>query len=491
MPSRLAATPKQRLLGTRGRVLVRNTFSILASDVVNRGATFILYVLVGRYLGAREFGQFALALTFFYLFQVVAGAGLKVYVTRQVAKEPDRAGAYAVSASAVAVAFALVAFAGLVAVVLALGYSAATARPILLLGFALLPFALAAVCEGVLQGREEMHYIVWANAPVNAAKVTLAFVVLASGGGLYPVVAIIVASYVAVVAIESVFLLRRVVTVDVGIRLRTAVATARATSTFLAIDAAVAITASANVILLSKLESERAVGLYSAAAQLLVPLMLVYQNAILGVFPLMARAVDATGARMRRIVERLGEVLVAIGLLVAVPLFFLAEQALAFLYGPEFEPAGRALQVAVWSLLLSGLTALFGQVLYARMQERTNLRLVVIDAVLGVAAGFVLIERYGIVGAAAALLIVKLVDFGLHYAAVARVLPPIGLLRMAWKPAVAAAGMAVFLTFLEADGAVVVASAIAVYAAVVGGLTVWSAGGLRHAQARHVDVPSE
>jgi O-antigen/teichoic acid export membrane protein len=477
---------QRALLGGRGRLLVRNTLSLLASDVLNRGATFVLYVLVGRYLGPREFGQFALALTFFYVFQVVAGAGLKVYVTRQVAKDPAQAGAYLVSASAVAVAFSLLAFAATVLVVLALGYSASTARPILLLALGLLPFALAAVCEGVLQGREEMHYIVWANAPVNAAKVSVALVVLASGSGLYPVVAILVASYAAVAAIEWLLVLRRVVRRELRLRLGTVLATARGTSTFLGIDALVAVTASMNVILLSKLESERAVGLYGAAAQLLVPLMLVYQNTILGVFPLMARSVDATGERLRRIVEQVGELLLGVGLLVVVPLFFLAEPALRLLYGNEFEPAGEALRVVVWSLLLSGLTTMFGQVLYARLQERTNLRLVVVDAAVGVVAGFVLIDRYGVVGAAVALLVVKLFDFGLHYAAVARIVPPLAFLRMAWKPVVAAACTALFLASVDAGGAVAFASGTALYAAVLGALSVWSAGGLRELRARYV-----
>jgi O-antigen/teichoic acid export membrane protein len=46
-----------------------------------------------------------LALTLFYVFQVVAGAGLKTYVTRGVAKDPAKTSDYLVHAGAVASAF--------------------------------------------------------------------------------------------------------------------------------------------------------------------------------------------------------------------------------------------------------------------------------------------------------------------------------------------------------------------------------------------------
>ena len=144
----------------------------------------------------------------------------------------------------------------------------------------LFPFALSAVCEGVFQGREQMHYTVWPNAPVYFVKVALAFGVLATGHGLYPLIVILFASYVAIATIESLLLLRHVPTPRGRFGLQSALTTAKGTSTFLGIDAVVAVVASLNIILLSKLESERTIGLYSAAAQLLVPLALVYQNSV-------------------------------------------------------------------------------------------------------------------------------------------------------------------------------------------------------------------
>src|SRR5919106_2172117 len=84
--------------GSAGLVrILANAISILAADAVNRGTTFVLYALVARYLGAFEFGQLSLALTLFYTFQVLAAAGLKTLVVREVARDKKKTNHYLVN----------------------------------------------------------------------------------------------------------------------------------------------------------------------------------------------------------------------------------------------------------------------------------------------------------------------------------------------------------------------------------------------------------
>jgi O-antigen/teichoic acid export membrane protein len=471
---------------------LRNATSILASDAVSRGSTFVLYVLVGRYLGERAFGQLSLALALFYAFQVLAGAGLKVYITRQVARDPAQTDKCLVSGSAVAAAFALASIAATFAFVSLLGYPADTRRVVLLLSLALLPFALCAVCEGVLQGRERMHHIVQATLPANVLKIAIAFALLATGHGLEAVVAVAVVSYVAVLLIEWLLLIRYVTRLQCAFSLRRSVAIGRGSSTFLGVDALVAVMASVNVLLLSKLWDERAVGIYSAAAQLMVPVALVYQNVVLAVFPLMSRSIETARDDVRVVAQRVGELLMALGWFVVVALVVLAAPAVALVYGPEFEASADALRLMAWSLLLVGLTATFGQILYARGQEHLNLRLVAINAVATLLVGIPLVVRWGVTGAAVALLATRVFDFALHYAAVSRVMPRLDLRQIAIRPAIAAACAAPVLVAAadrSAPAALVLGGVV--YIAVLVLLTRRSAGGFRHLKARYLDMSTE
>ena len=76
------------------RRFAKNFLAILTSDVLNRGTTFLIYVLGARELGPESFGQMSLALTFFYSFQVIAVFGMPTLLTREVAKDHDQSMKY-------------------------------------------------------------------------------------------------------------------------------------------------------------------------------------------------------------------------------------------------------------------------------------------------------------------------------------------------------------------------------------------------------------
>ncbi len=229
------------------RRVAGNTVSLLSSDMVNRATTFVLYALVGRHLGAREFGQLSLALTIYYMAQVFAVAGLKTLVTREVAKDRARTDRYLVNGSVVVALSSLLSMAVLWQFVRLMGYSADTASIILLLSLALLPYSLSVVCEAVFQAWERMRYIAYANVSVNVGKVALAFLLLALGFRLYHLVILLVVCQAVVVVVEWRLMLQHITRPRASLDLRFLLRMARATTTFLGIDGIIAVSASTSV----------------------------------------------------------------------------------------------------------------------------------------------------------------------------------------------------------------------------------------------------
>ncbi|HEX3722416.1 MAG TPA: oligosaccharide flippase family protein, partial [Nitrolancea sp.] len=117
-------------LSTNLRRVAANAASLLASDMINRATTFALYALVARSLGAYQFGQLSLSLTLFYTFQILAVAGLKTLVTREVAKHRGRTDEMLVNGSVVVLATALASMAVLGIFVKVMGYDAGTASAV-------------------------------------------------------------------------------------------------------------------------------------------------------------------------------------------------------------------------------------------------------------------------------------------------------------------------------------------------------------------------
>lgn len=460
--------------------LLKNAGALLTSDALNRATTFVIYLLVARYLGVFEVGQLSLALTLFYVFQVLAVAGLKTLITREVAKDLTKTDQYLVNGSAVMVASSLVALSAMLLFVWVMGYSKETAAIIMLLSLALLPFSLAAVHEAIFQAWERMHYIAYANVPVNVTKVALALLILSQGYGVFQLALLIVGAHAVVVVVEATLMLRYIIKPRRALDPAFSLTMTRATLTFLGIDVVVAVWTSLPVVLLSKLASETEVGLYSAAAQLLVPVTLVLKSIVISLFPLMCKRFTGGFQDLKQISDYLTEGLLMIALPMTVGLFFLADAALLLLYGErEFLQAATTLRIIVWLLLFTALTSVLGQVLLAGLRERVNLRIVSVNALIGLALGLTLIGQFGLLGAALATLLTAAINFVQHYVAVSKLLSGIALARLAWRPALACACMAAYLLSVQQGVFLSILCAGAVYTAALALLTVWSLGGPR------------
>jgi O-antigen/teichoic acid export membrane protein len=458
--------------------IAANVVSLLSNDVMNRATTFLLYALVARYLGAYEFGQMSLALALFYTFQVLAAAGLKTLITREVAKDRAKTSLYLVNGGLVALGASLVAMTALTLFVRLMAYGDDTASVILLLALGLLPFALTSVSEAVFQAHERMHFVACANLPVNVARVGLGLLILQQGYGVYAVISLLMLSYTALAVVEWSLLWRFVHRPAWQLDLGFAWALVKSTSTFLGIDVLIAVSGSLNVILLSKLASETDVGLYNAAVQLLAPMMLVLQSVVLSVFPLMCRRLDPGYTDLKRIAELVMALLLALVLPIVIGLSFLADPVLMVLYAnKDFLHSAEILRLVIWGLVPTGLMTVLGYVLMASHRERLTLGLVSAHAIGNLILGYFLIGHFGAKGAVALVLLDKAVGLVEHYLIVSKLVTRVAIARVVWRPLVAGACLAVCLVLVQAGGIVVsIVAGGLVYIGALAALTAWSIG---------------
>ena len=471
----------------------RNALSLLSSDVMNRATSFVLYALVARHLGAQEFGQLTLAFTLFYAFQVFAVGGLKTLLIREVAKDRTQTARYFTNGCVIVTVTSLASVAAVWGFVRLVHYPSSTTLVILLLSLGLVPYTLSAICEGIFQAWEQMRYIAFVNVPVNIGKVGATFLLLSTNRGLYTVILIVLCCLFSIAAVELWILFRRLPVRGASIEFPFAWATARAAATFLGIDGTLAVMSSLNVLLLSKLAGETEVGLYSAAAQLMVPLLLVYQSMAQSIFPMMCRKIEPGYRRLKQIAENAMELLMVLALPSVAGLYFIGDRVLSLLYkNPTFVQAFPALRIIAFVLIFQVFTSVLGQVLVASHREKITLRIVVVDAVVNLLVGWPLVSLFGLRGAAISLFLVRLADCCQHYIPAAHLLSGIPVLRLVWKPVVAAACMAVYLAVPEGRVSLVTGvCATLIYGAALLGLAVWASGGLRQFREKYRPLLSE
>ncbi len=471
------------------RRFVTNLAAVLTGDLLNKGTTFLIYILVARHLGAYSFGQMSLALTLFYAFQVIAAFGMQTLITREIAKDEQVAGRYFVGGLLVGLVASLAAMVLLIVSVVALNYPLDTRNVILVTSLGLIPFAVASTCEAVIRGWEKMHLIALVQIPVNLLKVLATVYLIWFGGNVFQIVAVIVFAQFLIALSLLVITVRHLEPWNSSFLDLTFVwSIVTRSTTFVGIDTVTAWWTSLNIVLLSKMTSEIDVGLYNAANQLMVPMGIFYQSVMVAAFPIMCRKFSTGPDGLRRAANRLIELLMILAVPGTVGLFIVAEPALGFVFkGKDFIEAASVVRIIAVILILKALTFALGHVLLAGSRELTTLRIVVVNLFVNFLLGWILIANWGLMGAAIAALVTRIVDAFQHLGPVKQIVTQLEFGRLIWKPLLASLVMVGYLLLFQGqDFPQLIASAVVIYFAVLMAHETWLAGGFRNLPARYL-----
>ena len=478
----------------RGQIgrLVGNMASMLSSDTITRVTTFLLYVLVGRYLGTQSFGRISLALTLLATFQVFSTAGLKMLIVREVASDRARTEEYLVNGSLVVAVFSLLSLGCLLLLSFLLSYSPATSEIILLFGLGLLPFSLSTVCEAIFQAHERMGYILVVNIPRNLLLIGATLWLLSVGHGLRSIGILILLLNFLVLGMEWWIILRHIARPKRLPGVAGALAMTRASIPFMGFQSIVAITTSSIYVILSIFVNEAEVGLFNAATQVITPVVLIYDSVVVAGYPVLCQRFRMNLQALKRMSDRLLELVVSIALPAMIGLFFLGKKALLLIYANgDFARAGNLLRIMAGSVVLSALSAVLARILLASLHERALLRIVSIRFLANLISGLLLTKVFGLLGAAISFMLISIFDTALHFYQVARLYPNALPWHRLWKTALATSGMTLFILATPSWG--VIAEAIVggmIYALLWLGFSIWSAGSVRQLRAEYFGISS-
>ncbi|HLK10808.1 MAG TPA: oligosaccharide flippase family protein [Candidatus Binatia bacterium] len=397
----------------------RNFVFLAASNMLAPFFSMVLVLAISRLRGVEELGRYSLLMTVFIVGQTIAGFGLPVIVTRDVAQAHGRAGAYFVGASLVSlllvVPLLLVGEPALVRWVT--GAEMGPALFVVLL--TLVPSSITQAGEAVLLAFERAPDFVMINLAETTARACVGCAVVLAGHGVVAIAVVILvlrtlaaAAFVVVLRWRGV---RPALRPDRGL-CRDLL---REVPVVGAIPVVNSIYARADVFLLSSLSTWAEVGLYSAALRLVDLARTIPPAYARSLYPVLARLrgeSEAEFAREARAALRIA--LLIVGPL-CLGLFVLAHPLVVRLFGPQLAPATTVLRVLCWTLIPLGLAITLAQILFSADRQAIDLRVNVVATAASIGLNVLLIPRLGAVGAAVAVLVTTTLYAGLQYVWVA------------------------------------------------------------------------
>jgi O-antigen/teichoic acid export membrane protein len=348
--------------------LTRNLVAVGTSQVFSWGLGLVSQIVQPRFLGPDGLGQIQLAFSLWLVAQAFVGLGTGVYLTLEMARDRDRGSALV--GPIILLRLGTFALASVCMAVYAVGvdFDRDMVLVLAITGVTTLINVVSDVFSAAIQGMEQMSYVSVAFIVSKLAYTGVMVVVLVNGGGVVGLAW--ATTFNAALAFVIVgFFYRRLNTITFARPSGGYRWLVRGSAGFMASGVILVLYMQVDMVVMSLLTDEEALGWYTSADVLRSSMGFVPGLIIVVLFPMIGRLHVSDTASVTNIVHRAYWVLALAGVSMGFGLAAIAEPFAVLLFGDDFSEAGAVLAVFGLSLPLMFLTMLLGQAALATGRE--------------------------------------------------------------------------------------------------------------------------
>lgn len=371
--------------------LRQNAIAMFLGQGITWGLTAVTLALVPRYLGPGQMGAMGIGMSFSTLGTTIAGIGMATLITREIARDRERARDLLATAVWLHLVFGALAAVVAIGAGFLMGYESLT-RVSIIAQASTVPLNLMILLGfGALQGVEVMrHQAIW-DATIKLLSLLALGVIIVLDLGFYALMVLSVASAL-LGAIPGVVLMRRYLPFRL---LSFSLAQARylvlESIPFCAINVFVVAYLAVDTLLLSVLAGEMAVGIYTAPSRIFGTLLFAPTIITTVVFPRMAASFRSEPHALERLARETIRIVVAITFPVAVLAVGTSGALLVTLIGDGFTQSGPVIALLAVSLVPTGLNMVAHRILTAADRQRLWTVVMVVGLVAKIALDLALI----------------------------------------------------------------------------------------------------
>ena len=199
--------------------------------------------------------------------------------------------------------------------------------------------------------------------------------------------------------------------------------------------------------MLSMMQGDASVGIYSAAYKLSEPLSLIAGAIAISLFPVMAASFKTSEERLVKS-YRLGvRYILIVTLPIAIGVTLLSDKVILLIYGAEFAGSAMALKILIWALVVNSGNYVLLDILSSMDKQKLNTVSIALCAVINVALNFVLIPILSYNGAAIATVATTVVLFIASFYFVSMHLQVLPIHKILVKPVISGLVMGAFIFY--------------------------------------------
>lgn len=367
-----------------------------------------LFLIIARILGAEELGRYQFALSYAALFAVVVHLGLNDLIIRQVAVNREKGPFYFTIGVIVKSVMGVLITAVTAITVTVSGKSLSIQEMVLAAALtSTLITGIETVVVAFFYAHERMAYVLGLSALKSALNAGIGIAVAYAGWGARGILWGFLAVEVVCAVLVFIWARGRLGIWFINIRWRDIPITLWHSLPFALNGVFITIYTQLHYSLLSFYTGDKATGIYTAAAKLITFLNFIPSALTQALYPYLARLAAGQGEDPRGPMMRWVRYLAALSFPAAVLLAFRAAPFIDLVYGRGYGESARVLAILGFALPFSFATYPYAIALNAIHRERANTIVAAGAALINVTANFILIPRFGPLGAAISFLITE------------------------------------------------------------------------------------
>lgn len=377
----------------------KNAIMLMLGNVTRMVATFGFVLYSASRLGLEGFGKYSLTINLFELFLGLGASAAGILLTRDIARWPRRLNVLLSGAIVQVTVLAAIAPVFMLLTGYLLGCASDTISALMIVSIALLPAVICMLLEAVFVAKEKAEIVTLGTAIESLARVVLGVLALANGFGLLELAAIIVVTR-SVQLLGYLFLARSFYSVRWQFDWQS---TRRFTSRwriFAAENWLATIYLNLDVLILSAVAGESAVGLYSAAGKFVRLGSVISRSFTAAVFPVMSRMFVESPASFQQFYSRTIRVMYTVAFPIVIGVTVLSDRIVAMLYSDEFSDTAPVLRVLIWLVLLDFVNPFLSHVLIAQGRQHRSMYVAAISLCVNATVCSLLVWKLGAIGAA-------------------------------------------------------------------------------------------
>lgn len=425
-------------------------------------ASFVLSYFLARSLGSVGLGIYSTIISFHSILETICSVGMRSFLTRDIARDLTQTNRYMTHAAIITSGMSLLAILITIPVIRQMGYMGETVWGIIIANLALFPSTWTTIYESAFIAHQKAEFVSYTMLTILVMRISGSIYLLLNGYGVISLIVFqTILQYIAF-GISTFFVARHLVVPHWEFDFTLLKGMLKNLRTFTAIGFLSSMLSQLEVLLLSVLQGESAVGIYSAASKLTWMWYVIPESYMRAVFPAMAAAYTRSQQEFQKLVNRSTKYLMAIAFPLGVGIAVTAGQFIPLFYGDGFTDSVAVLQLLAIIFVPSFLNEVLWRILIVRDEQHLALRTQVAGVVTKLGVSLLIVPLLSYMGTAYALLASQVVYTGMHIFFVQRRDKPVPFIHLIWRFALAAGLMGACALWLSSQFGIFVAVPVAI-----------------------------